>query len=68
MDQVKSIITLHSGKIIEKPIPDPREVEVTSESKEGVDEPLPTTETNDLSHSHPFPRALKKIKESDHSP
>ena len=63
MDQVKSVITLRSGKIIEKPILDPREVEVTSESKEGVDEPLPTIETNDLSHSPPFPHALKKIKE-----
>ena len=31
MDQVKSVITLHSGKIVEKPILDPREVEVTSE-------------------------------------
>ena len=62
MDQVKSVITLRSGKIIEKPILDPREVEVTSESKEGVDEPLPTTETNDLSHLPPFPYALKKNK------
>ena len=68
MDQVKSVITLRSGKIIERPILDPREIEVTSENKEGVDEPLPTTETNDLSHSLPFPHALKKIKELDHSP
>ena len=67
MDQVKSIITLYSSKIIDKPILDPREVEVTSESKEGVDEPLPTTETNDLSHLPPFPHVLKKIKELDHS-
>ena len=54
MDQVKSVITLRGGKIIERPNLDPREVEVTSESKEGVDEPLPTTETNDLSHLPPF--------------
>ena len=68
MDQVKSVITLRSGKIIEKPILDPYGVEVTPESKEGVDEPLPTTESNDLSHSPPFPHALKKIKELDYSP
>ena len=43
MDQVKSVITLRSDIIIERPILDPREIEVTSESKEGVDEPLPTT-------------------------
>ena len=67
MDQVKSIITIRSGQIIEKPILNPRRVEVTSESKEGVDKPLPTTETNDLSHSPPFPHVLKKIKELDHS-
>ena len=67
MDQIKSVITLRSGKIVEKPILDPRGVEVTSESKERVDEPLPPTETNDLSHSPPFPHALKK-KELDHSP
>ena len=63
MDQVKSVITLRSGKIVEKSILDPREVEVTSESKEGVDELLPTTETNDLSHLPPFPHTLKKNKE-----
>ena len=68
MDQVKSVITLRRGKIIERPILDPREVEVTSESKEGVDEPLPSIKNNDLSHSPPFPHALKKIKELDHSP
>ena len=67
MDQVKSVITLRSGKIVEKPILDPRKIEVTSKSKEEVDEPLPTTETNDLSHSPPFPHAWKKMKELDHS-
>ena len=60
MDQVKSVITLHSGKIVERPILDSCEVEETSESKEGVDEPLPTFETNDLLHSPLFPHALKK--------
>ena len=40
MDQVKSVITLRGGKIVERPILDPREVEVTLESKEGVDEPF----------------------------
>ena len=68
MDQVKSVITFRSGKIIEILILDPRGVEVNSKNKKGVDEPLPTTETNDLSHSPLFPHALKKIKELDPSP
>ena len=68
MNQVKSVITLRSGKIVERPILNPRTVEETSENRKGVDEPLPTTEINDLSHSPPFPHALKKMKELDHSP
>jgi hypothetical protein len=39
MDQVKSVITLRSGKVIEKPILEPceKEDEVVSEGKEGVE-------------------------------
>jgi len=39
MDQVKSVTTLHSGKVIEKPILEPckKDDESISEGKEGVE-------------------------------
>ena len=69
IDQVKSVITLRSGKVIEKPILESRDVEnkSASEGKEGVNEPTPTVEDNDLSHAPPFPQALK-TKKLNHSP
>jgi len=38
MDQVKSVTTLHSGKVIEKPILEPckKDDELISEGKEGL--------------------------------
>ena len=69
LDQVKSIITLRSGKTIHRPILEPHETEEKSESegKEGVDGPLPVIDNNSFSHAPPFPQALK-TKKLNHSP
>jgi len=59
MDQVKSIITLRSGKVIEKPILEPckKDDELISEGKEGV-EFEHCKEKTDSSSALPFPHVM----------
>jgi hypothetical protein len=61
MDQVKSVITLHSGKVIEKPILEPCENddESISEGKEGVESEHCKEKTNSPP-TLPFPHAMTK--------
>ena len=69
MSQVKSVITLRGGKVVEKHIVDPRETskDSISENREESVEPL----TNEEITNSPvllFPQALIKPKKSNHSP
>jgi hypothetical protein len=61
MDHVKSVITLRSGKVIEKPNLEPYEKddESISEGKEGV-EPEHCKEKTDSSLALPFPHTMTK--------
>jgi hypothetical protein len=61
MDQVKSVITLHSGKVIKKPILEPceKEDEVIFEGKEGVEPEYCKQKTNSPP-ALPFPHAMTK--------
>ena len=61
MDQVKSVITLRSGKVIEKPTLEPYEKddESISEGKEGV-ESKHCKEKTDSPPALPFPHAMTK--------
>jgi hypothetical protein len=61
MDQAKSVITLRSGKVIEKPILEPceKDDESISEGKEGV-ESEHCKEKTDSSPALPFPHAMTK--------
>ena len=61
MDQVKSVITLRSGKVIEKPTLEPCEKDHESifESKEEV-EPDHCKEKADSPPTLPFPHAMTK--------
>jgi len=64
MDQVKSVITLRSGKVIEKPILEPceKEDELVSEGKEGVESEHCKEKTNSLpalSFSHVMTKQRK---------
>ena len=65
MDQVKSVTTLRSDKVIEKPTLEPYEKddESISEGKEGV-ESEHCKEKTDSPPALPFPRVLTKTKES----
>ena len=70
MSEVKSIITIGGGKVVEKHIVDPRETskDSISENREESVKPLTYKEiTNSLSIP-PFPQALIKPKKSNHSP
>ena len=60
LDQVKSVITLHNGKVVEKHIPDTYEKddESISKNKGGVNEPSPNVETTESVSMPPFPQAL----------
>ena len=60
MDQVKSVITLRNGKVVEKHILEPCEKDDESISKgnEGVDEPTPSKEKTKFPLVPPFPHAL----------
>jgi len=68
MDQVKSVITLRSGNVIEKPILEPCENNDESiyESKEGV-ESEHCKEKNDSPPAVPFPHAMTKEKKVNHN-
>jgi hypothetical protein len=67
MDQVKSVITLHGGKVIEKPILEPCEKDDESifEGKEGV-KPEYCKEKTDSPPVLPFPHAMTKQREVNH--
>ena len=68
MDQVKSVITLHSGKVIEKPILEPceKDDELISEGKEGVDSEQ-CKEKIDSQPTLPFPHAMTKQRKVNHN-
>jgi hypothetical protein len=68
MDQVKSVITLHSGKVIEKLILEPceKDDELISEGKEGV-ESEHCKEKNDSLPTLPFPHAMTKQRKVNHN-
>jgi hypothetical protein len=68
MDQVKSIITLCSGKVIEKLTLKPceKDDELISEGKEGV-EPEHCKEKTDSPPALPFPHVMTKQKKVNHN-
>ena len=68
MDQAKSVITLCSGKVIEKPILEPceKDDESISEGKEGV-ESEHCKEKTDSSPTLPFPHAMTKQRKVNHN-
>jgi hypothetical protein len=67
MDQVKLVITLHSGKVIEKLILEPceKEHELISEGKEGV-ELEHCKEKTDSTRALSFPHAMTKQRKVNH--
>jgi hypothetical protein len=67
MDQVQSVITLHGGKVIEKPIFEPceKDDESISEGKEGV-KLEHCKEQIDSPPVLPFPHAMTKQREVNH--
>jgi hypothetical protein len=67
MDQVQSVITLHSGKVIEKPILEPCEEddESISKGKEGV-KPEHCKEKTDSPPVLPFPHTMTKQRVVNH--
>jgi len=68
MDQAKSVITLHNGKVIEKPILEPCEKDDVSisEGKEGV-ESEHCKEKTDFPATLPFPHAMTKQRKVNHN-
>ena len=70
MSQVKSVITLRGGKVVEKHIVDPRKTskDFISENMEESVEPLTHEEITNSPHIPPFHQALIKPKKSNHNP
>jgi len=68
MDQFKSVTTLRSGKVIEKPILEPceKEDELVSEGKERV-EPEHCKEETDSPPALPFPHVMTKQRKVNHN-
>jgi hypothetical protein len=68
MDQVQSVITLRSGKVIEKPILETceKDDESISKGKEGV-KPEHCKEKTDSPPVLPFPHAMTKQREVNHN-
>jgi len=68
MDQVKLVITLRSGKVIEKPTPEPceKDDELIYEGKEGV-ESENYKEKIDSPPPLPFPHAMTKQRKVNHN-
>ncbi|XP_052288726.1 uncharacterized protein LOC127899394 isoform X2 [Citrus sinensis] len=66
-DQVKSVITLRSGKVVDRPMPEPYENDKNSKGKEGLNELTPSEEITSVPPEPPFPHALNKSKKSNHS-
>ncbi|KAK0601042.1 hypothetical protein LWI29_020785 [Acer saccharum] len=69
MDQVKSVITLRNGKVVEKHILEPceKDDESVSKGKERVDEPTPSKEKTKFPLAPPFPHALNNQKKLNHN-
>ena len=65
MSQDKSVITLHGGNVVEKHIPDAREIskDLISQNKKELVEPLIHEEITNSLPVPPFPQA-----KSNHSP
>jgi len=68
MDQVKSVTTLRSGKVIEKLVLEPceKEDELVSKGKERV-EPEHSNEKTDSPPALPFPHAMTKQRKVNHN-
>jgi len=68
MDQAKSVITLHSGKVIEKLILEPCEKDDESifEGKEGIESEHCKEKTNS-SPALSFPHAMTKQRKVNHN-
>ena len=68
MDQVKSVITLRSGRVIENPALEPceKDDESISEGKEGV-ESKHCKEMTDSPPALPFPHAMTKKRKVNHN-
>jgi len=68
MDQVKSVITFRSGKVIKKPILEPceKDDELIFEGKEGV-ESEHCKEKTDSPPALPFPHAMTKQRKVNHN-
>jgi hypothetical protein len=68
MDQVKSVITLRSGKVIEKHTLEPceKDDELISEGKEGVESEHCKEKTDSLP-TLPFPHAMTKQRKVNHN-
>jgi hypothetical protein len=68
MDQVKSVITFCSGKVIENPFLEPceKDDELISEGKEGV-ESEHCKEKTDSPLTLPFPHAMTKQRKVNHN-
>ncbi|KAH9649119.1 hypothetical protein KPL70_025870 [Citrus sinensis] len=66
-DQVKSIITLRSGKVIDRPMLEPYENYKNSKGKEGLNELTPSEEITSVPPEPPFLHALNKPRKSNHS-
>jgi hypothetical protein len=68
MDQVKSVITLRSGKVIEKPTLEPceKDDELIYEGKEGVESEHCKEKTDSLP-ALPFPHAMTKQRKVNHN-
>ena len=69
MDQVKSVITLRSGKVVEKPNLDTleKDQESISTSKDGVDDLTPTIDKIEPTLEPPFPHALRPQRKLNHT-
>ena len=66
MNQVKSVITLRSGKVIDRPIHEPYENE-NSKGKEELDKLTLNEEITIVPSKPSFPHALNKLRKSNHS-
>ncbi|KAK9190382.1 hypothetical protein WN943_018987 [Citrus x changshan-huyou] len=66
IDQVKLVITLQSGKVIDRPIPEPCENE-NSKGKEELDKLTPSEKITNVPSEPLFPHALNKPRKSNHS-
>ncbi|XP_024046402.1 uncharacterized protein LOC112100799 [Citrus clementina] len=66
IDQVKLVITFQSGKVIDRPIPEPCENE-NSKGKEELDKLTPSEKITNVPSEPLFPHALNKPRKSNHS-